>query len=655
MKKSNRVPLIALICGILVSAFSAYISYTLETVRAKESFLFNIEQVEVALTERLRTYELVLRGAAAFYEQAKPVSRADWRNYTGKLRNDGLIAEVQGIGFAVYLTPEQIEGFNRSVRIEGFPEFALHPSGYRQRYSSILFLEPFDERNQRAFGYDMYSESTRREAMHRATVSHKAALSGRVELLQETGENKQAGTLMYVPVFDEALSKRVKDPYEALLGWAYSPFRMTDLINGIIQAWEEDDGASISLTIYDGTVPNQGAMLYSSDTSPEVSPKFLQSSVLFTYAGRDWLLDFEHRNERLALNLQRPLLFLVLGTFVSIALAAYLRAVRSTRDRATQLAEQLTQELRVKQQEMHSLEERWRYALQATKGGVWDWNVGNGDIYFSDGWYKIFGGKPNASGHSFSSWEENIHPDDLPRLKKALADFIENSRAGDDSFENEYRMQHADGHTLWILDRGAVVERDTEGRPARIIGTVEDNTEEHQRLHQLQSAAETDRLTGLPNRAYLYKYLRTTLSAAYSRAHPLAVMFMDLDKFKRINDNYGHDVGDALLAEVASRFRAVMRDGDILCRWGGDEFLAVVEATTPEKLEHIAERLIEVAKAPIYISEHELFIGASIGIVTYAGQRPVTSRELISAADKLMYEVKANNRGHFKIAQIDKE
>lgn len=655
MKKSNRVPLIALICGILVSAFSAYISYALEKARARESFLFNIEQVEVALTERLRTYELVLRGAAAFYEQAQPVSRADWREYTHKLRNDGLITEVQGIGFAVYLAPEQLNEFNRTLRAQGFPDFTVHPNGSRKRYSSILFLEPFDERNQRAFGYDMYSESTRRDAMHRATVSHKAALSGRVELLQETGENKQAGTLMYVPAFDQALKKTTKDPYDALLGWAYSPFRMTDLINGIIQAWEEDDGASISLTIYDGAVPDQDAVLYSSDTSPDVSPTFLNSSVLFTFAGRDWLLDFEHRNERLALNLQRPLLFLILGTLISIALAAYLRAVRSTRDRATQLAEQLTQELRAKQQEMHSLEERWRFAVQATKGGVWDWNVKNDDIYFSDDWYKIFGRKPDESGHSYRSWAENIHPDDLPRLKQTLTDFIENSRAGDDSFENEYRMRHADGHTLWILDRGAVVARDAEGRPARIIGTVEDVTKEHQRIHQLQSAAETDRLTGLPNRAYLYKYLRSALSDAFPRAHPLAVMFIDLDKFKRINDNYGHDVGDALLAEVASRFREAMRDGDILCRWGGDEFLAVVEVTTPEKLEHIAERLIEAAKSPIYISDHELFIGASIGIVTYAGQRPMTSRELISAADKLMYEVKANNRGHFKIAQIDKD
>ena len=309
---------------MLTSIGAAYLSFSLEVSRAKESFLFNIEQVEVALSERLRTYELMLRGAAGFYETTPGVDRSAWRTYTEKLRQNGLITEVQGIGFAAYVNPDALDNFVQQVRDEGFPDFSVHPQTPRDIYTAILYLEPFDERNQRAFGYDMYSEATRRDAMHRATLTRKAALSGRVELLQEMGSKKQAGTLMYVPVFDSNNIEMQADPYKALLGWAYSPFRMTDLIDGIIQNWESDDGASVNLSIYDGRTLDEQALIYRSSRALKSEPDYLHASVPFSFGGRDWLLEFNHRDELSALHLFRPLLFFFLVLLISIMLTAYI-------------------------------------------------------------------------------------------------------------------------------------------------------------------------------------------------------------------------------------------------------------------------------------------------------------------------------------------
>jgi len=653
LNKSKWVPSVAFLCGVLASSAAAYLSFSLEVSRAKESFQFNIEQVEVALTERLRTYELMLRAAAGLYETTTTVDRATWRTYTEKLRQDDLITEVQGIGFAAHLKPGDLNTFTQRVRDEGFLDFSVHPQTPREIYTAILYLEPFDERNQRAFGYDMYSEPTRRDAMHRAAITGKAALSGRVELLQEMGNKKQAGTLMYVPVFDPQAIEIQADPYQALLGWAYSPFRMTDLINGIIQNWERDDGASVNLSIYDGRAIDEQALIYRSSRSLKSDPDYLHASVPFSFGGRDWLLDFNHRDELSALHVQRPLLFLLMGLLVSGVLAAYIRALQLTRDRATRAAEQLTHELRIKQNRMVELEERWRYALQATRGGVWDWRADNGQVYFSEEWYKIFGFTPEQKEHRHSTWLDNIHPDDRDGLMERLERFMANSEPGDDTFENEYRMLGANGNEIWILDRGFVVERDEAGKPARIIGTVEDITAEHDRLHQLQSAAETDRLTGLPNRTYLHKYLRKAIQLQAKKTGMLVVMFIDLDRFKQVNDNYGHDIGDQLLVEVASRFKDVLRTGDVLCRWGGDEFLVVLETYSLDSVTDVAERLIQAASLPVYLHEHELLIGASIGITIYHGTAATTAEELIRQADKLMYEVKLNKRGHYQLAHID--
>ena len=154
--------------------------------RIRDRFLHRAESTRQALVLRLQAYEQTLQGASAFFAANETVSRTDWGSYVGGLQLDRYLPGIQGTGFALLVRPEERHTHEAGVRGEGFPSYHIHPEGTREIYSSIVYMEPFGGRNLRAFGYDMYSDPVRREAMERARDTGKLALSGRVILVQET-------------------------------------------------------------------------------------------------------------------------------------------------------------------------------------------------------------------------------------------------------------------------------------------------------------------------------------------------------------------------------------------------------------------------------------------------------------------------------------
>ena len=167
------------------------------------------------------------------------VSRHDWRLFWQELQAQQLLPGLQGFGFARVIAPEQLDAHIRQVRQEGFPDYTVRPPGPRAVYTSIIYLEPFADRNLRAFGYDMYSEPVRRQAMEHARDTGRASLTGRVTLVQEDGDAPQAGVLMYVPVFRKGAALQTPEQRQAaLLGWSYSPYRMDDLMAGMLRDWQ---------------------------------------------------------------------------------------------------------------------------------------------------------------------------------------------------------------------------------------------------------------------------------------------------------------------------------------------------------------------------------------------------------------------------------
>lgn len=192
---------VVLLCSLLLTGLGWYVSNRFVTHRASDRFYFRTEDVQSAVRQRLLEYEQVLRGGVGLFRASQSVGRQRWREYVRTLRIDEYYPGIQGIGFSLRIPREKKEAHIRTVRSEGFPHYTIRPDTVRAEYHSIVYLEPFDWRNQRAFGYDMFTEPVRRAAMERSRDTGFPSLSGKVTLVQETETDVQPGFLMYLPVY----------------------------------------------------------------------------------------------------------------------------------------------------------------------------------------------------------------------------------------------------------------------------------------------------------------------------------------------------------------------------------------------------------------------------------------------------------------------
>ena len=215
-----------------------------------EHFQFEVEEARQRIFKRMLDYEQVLRGGVALFDTLERTpTRQEWRRYVRTLQIQTYFPGIQGIGFSTMLAPSDLQAHVDAVREEGFPDYRVRPEGERRLYSAIVYLEPFDWRNQRAFGYDMFSNPMRRSAMERARDTGEPSVSGRVILVQETREDVQAGFLVYLPVYRSGLpTDTMLQRRQALIGFVYAPFRVSDLMEGILGSETPDVG----FALYDG-------------------------------------------------------------------------------------------------------------------------------------------------------------------------------------------------------------------------------------------------------------------------------------------------------------------------------------------------------------------------------------------------------------------
>ncbi|MEI8312896.1 MAG: CHASE domain-containing protein [Verrucomicrobiota bacterium] len=235
------------LAGLLVTVFAANYAKTGAERDSKREFESICKDVESKIASRLEAHEQILRSGAAFFAGYE-VTREDWTKFYRRQKISQKLPGIQGLGFALLVPGSQLAEHIRKIRAGGFPDFRVWPEGERDLCSSSIFLEPFSGRNLRAFGYDMLTEPVRRAAMERARDQDAAVLSGKVTLVQETDQDIQAGTVMFVPVYRiDKPQETVAERRAALLGWVYSPYRMTDLMTGILGRWNLSDRWRIHL------------------------------------------------------------------------------------------------------------------------------------------------------------------------------------------------------------------------------------------------------------------------------------------------------------------------------------------------------------------------------------------------------------------------
>ena len=203
---SNLLPLGILITSLILTG-SLWLMFD-NSLKARSQALYDDKTGDISrrIVRRMHDHEQILRGAAGLFSVSTDVSRSDWHNYVSALRLDENYPGILGVGYSKWLTPEEKDAHIKNIRSEGFHEYDIRPAGDRPVYTSIIYLEPFDWRNRRAFGYDMYSEPVRKAALDKARDGNITTIAAKIILVQETDKDKQSGMLMYVPVYRQEWS-----------------------------------------------------------------------------------------------------------------------------------------------------------------------------------------------------------------------------------------------------------------------------------------------------------------------------------------------------------------------------------------------------------------------------------------------------------------
>jgi diguanylate cyclase (GGDEF)-like protein/PAS domain S-box-containing protein len=302
-------------------------------------------------------------------------------------------------------------------------------------------------------------------------------------------------------------------------------------------------------------------------------------------------------------------------------------------------------ESKIAEEALRESEERYALAAHGANDGLWDWKLDTNEIYFSPRWTRMLGYSDNEIWSNPEEWFSRIHPADRERVRAQLATHCAGATP---EFSCEYRIRHKNGHYIWMLSRGIAV-RDENGVAVRIAGSQTDITE----------GKVADTLTELPNRIYFMDKLESALAAKDSPGFtPFAVLFLDLDRFKVVNDSLGHTAGDQLLVGVAQRLRSSVRgestagrlgaSASTIARLGGDEFAILLEAVHGEDdAAIVAERILKHLGGAFYIEGRQVFATGSIGIaMSSMGNTP---EDLLRNADTAMYYAKSHGRGLFEI------
>ncbi len=336
-----------LLFSIMITIVTAAVFDAFLTQEARNVFDTEVDRASRAIEARIKVYESLLEGAEGLLAASDVVERDEWKAYVDALNIRENYPGIQGIGYAIFVTPEERTAHEKAIRNEGFPNYTIRPPGERDIYSTIIYIEPLDTRNQQAFGFDMFQEPVRRAGMEQARDTGEPRISGRVTLVQEIDADVQPGFLMYVPFYangkpHETLSERRAH----IVGYTYSPFRAHDFVRGIIG---EQGLGKIGLRIADGTNGSPESVLYDDWDERGIlanSIRFTQTRTIYV-SGRPWKLSFAAPAGFGDVAYAKFTVPVVIGAgiVVSILLALMFYTLASTRARALAYADRATKDL----------------------------------------------------------------------------------------------------------------------------------------------------------------------------------------------------------------------------------------------------------------------------------------------------------------------
>ncbi|MDR3390529.1 MAG: CHASE domain-containing protein [Sulfuriferula sp.] len=356
------LPWLILCIGLAITYLAQGVAQQHAKEMLQKEFNSRVNEIIANIDSRLADYQSILRGSAGLFTASQQVGRDEFHRYVSSLNLEQNYPGIQGVGYAVQVAPGEAGRLMETIRKEGYTHYAIWPAGMRETYTPVIYIEPFDWRNQRAFGYDMNTDPTRRAAMAHARDENRVIISGKVKLVQESGKDVQAGFLMYMPVYrnnvpHDTLAQRRAN----LQGWTFSPFRINELMkNGILGKHFDEDSNTLDLDIYDDDTSSAASLMYDAHSAMKffgtVHHPVFQAARIINVGGHDWRLvvsslpGFES-----GLKSYRASFITFAGVAISLLLALVVWLLINGRSRALATASAMTHELSASESRLKAL------------------------------------------------------------------------------------------------------------------------------------------------------------------------------------------------------------------------------------------------------------------------------------------------------------
>ena len=629
----------------LITIISTYMLY--KQNYDKKLLIFNniASKVPTLIENRMKVYDQVLLSGTAMFYSKDSVSRNDWKEFVKNLRLNKNYPGIQGIGFSLIIKPQDLDAHINSIKNEGFEDYIVKPVGKRNIYTSIIYLEPFDNRNKRAFGYDMFSEPVRNKGMVNAIRTGDYSLTGKVHLLQENGNDIQAGFLAYIPVYKPNMPRHTfKQKLEATLGFVYAPFRMKDLVTSI----NLDKDESLDIEIYDDNTATKEFLLYDSNPNHETVINEFEYKTTLSMGYRNWLVKIKpHKDFFASSESSTHYAVLLLGIILVLASVILMYIYNYFEKKRLSYFE-----------ELKALSLRRDIVLKAATIGTWEWTYENNEIKWDKNMYDIYGIEDTYHSKELAQkWKDSIHKDYKSKVFKELYDAKDNQK----ELNITFWIKSTNGDEKYINSLG-VIEYDKKNNPVRMIGFNHDITEHenaklelikqkdllHDYVNLIEKISITDDLTKLSNRRHFNEVFPKYINNATRNNEVVCFAIMDVDNFKQYNDTYGHQKGDDVLIAIGKvLISSLNRSDDHSFRVGGEEFGILFKTKSVQSAKEYVDNIrisIENEKIEHINNTASKFVTASFGLICLNAKDIKNTESVYKAADVLLYKAKKSGR-----------
>ncbi|MDP5238066.1 GGDEF domain-containing protein [Uliginosibacterium sp. 31-16] len=619
--RTLSLPVLACLLTLGLTAFAWQQQHSLAEQELRTRFDAQVSETTLRLQQQIDASAQRLQGVHALYGSHSNISREAFASF---LEQQPSLTGLRSIQLAALILPEQRDAFIESQRQAGLRDYIIRAGSGRALYAPVSQIVPAANAGPLDFGRDLLADPEQQRVLTQARDTGEPALSGKLN----QGTGGASSFIMATPLY--AASKAhssIDERRSAIIGWAVASFDAAEWLAGAF----DDRGPTLSYSLFTGQDDTEDSHLAQSDPgakSPASKPLFSARQTL-RLGDQSWTLQASSPPDFAATyGHDSSTLIALLGSALAVAVLLLCQYLSTRQALASTAAEKAAEAL-------HEAEERWRFALEGSGDGVWDWDLQTGSIHFTPRCDSILGVPTKGAAAAL------IHPEDEAPEKAAMQACLDGKSS---QYNSEHRMQGEDGQWRWIAARGMVLARTTSGAAARMIGTVTDITERKTAADRLSNMAQHDAITGLPNRTLFFDLLQHALFQAKRHKEVLALAYIDLDNFKGINDNFGQSVSNRLLREVGETLGATLRDSDAVAHFGGDDFAVMLPSLASETdAALVAEKLRQALDRDFNINGRHIKLTASIGVALFP-QHARSAEPLINCAARAVLQARKIGR-----------